>query len=143
MPPKKNLKSSNPKGSLPQGGRKGGLDGIPPVLLQISGEISSNFFERTHLRLCSKIIQAKLPPSQICQPTSTHPTHDEKYELPPFGGRFVWLLLATTASPNPRERHFPEALSRLNTDPCTISPFHRHNQCFHLRRDDCPNQNPR
>ena len=37
----------NPKGSLPQGGRKGGLGGIPPAPLQILGEICSNFFERT------------------------------------------------------------------------------------------------
>jgi len=37
----------NPKGSLLRaGGRKGGLGGIPPAL-QILGEISSNFFERT------------------------------------------------------------------------------------------------
>ena len=49
----KNLKSSNPKGSLlplRQGyeghgaaGGRGGLGGIPPAL-QILGEISSNFF---------------------------------------------------------------------------------------------------
>lgn len=31
-----------------RGGRKGGLGGIPPAL-QILGEISSNFFERTPL----------------------------------------------------------------------------------------------
>jgi len=37
----------NPKGSLPQSGRKGGLGGIPPVPLQILGEICSNFFEHT------------------------------------------------------------------------------------------------
>ena len=34
------------------GGRKGGLGGIPPAL-QILGEISSNFFERTPLS-CTK-----------------------------------------------------------------------------------------
>ncbi len=34
----------NPKGSLPLAGGRGG--GIPPAL-QILGEISSNFFERT------------------------------------------------------------------------------------------------
>jgi len=42
----KNLKSSNPEGSLPQAGGRGVWGGIPPAL-QILGEISSNFFERT------------------------------------------------------------------------------------------------
>ncbi len=42
----KNLKSSNFERVASAGGRKGGLGGIPPAL-QILGEISSNFFERT------------------------------------------------------------------------------------------------
>jgi len=45
LPPAKNLKSSNPKGSLPQAGGAG-VGGILPAL-QILGEICSNFFERT------------------------------------------------------------------------------------------------
>jgi hypothetical protein len=49
LPPKKNLKSSNPKGSLLRAGGRGGLGGIPPAL-QILGEISSNFFESTPQR---------------------------------------------------------------------------------------------
>ena len=36
----------NPKGSLLRAGGRGGSGGVPPAL-QILGEISSNFFERT------------------------------------------------------------------------------------------------
>jgi len=48
----------NPKRSLPQGGRKGGLGGIPPAPLQILGEICSNFFERTPLVFYAYIIKS-------------------------------------------------------------------------------------
>ncbi|MEN6511705.1 MAG: hypothetical protein ABFD00_07720 [Chloroherpetonaceae bacterium] len=46
LPPNKKLEIVQSERVASAGGRKGDLGGIPPAL-QILGEISSNFFERT------------------------------------------------------------------------------------------------